>query len=218
MDILLVEDEPIFRAGLRSVLGRAGFRVVGEADTARAAFELADRHAPDVVIMDLMLPGMDGVTATREMRRRLERGKVLVLSGLRSPRDVQEAFEAGASGYLVKSEAAEVVTEAVRCVAGGDRYVSDEVAAALTGWQDAPVTGPIDALSPLSTREREVFHLLVSGLPNERVARELCISQKTLGTHRYRIYSKLGCHSMAELIRFAALNDLMRDSEVSGAR
>jgi DNA-binding NarL/FixJ family response regulator len=214
MDILVVDDEPIFRAGLRGVLEDAGFRVVGEAGTARAALALLDKE-PDLVIMDLVLPGMDGIAATREVRRRLKRGKVVVLTSRRDVRDALEAMAAGASGYLVKSESPATLAEAVRRVAAGETYVSDELAQTVGQAAKEPSEAPTDVLALLSKREREIFHLLVSGLGNQQIARELCISMKTLGTHRHRIYDKLGCHSIAALIRFAVLNHLLRDAPKS---
>jgi two-component system, NarL family, response regulator NreC len=212
MRVVMVEDEPIFRMGLKEICRQAGgIEIVGEARDARTAFALIDRLRPDVVFMDLVLPGMDGFAAIRELRRRAEGTKILVITGRRSPRDVVEAFKAGASGYVLKSDAVEEILRAVHALEGGARYVGPNIDAlarrALSGGAEVQ-----DVLDCLSEREREVFRLLVHETSLDAIARELCISRKTLATHRHRIYAKLGCRSLAELIRFAVANRLLLDT------
>ena len=209
MRVFIIDDEPLFRRGVKTVLAEVGMTVIGEAGTAREAFELLDRCRPEVVVMDIVLPGMDGIAATREVRRRAPDAKILVMSGRRSGREVVESFKAGATGYAVKTDSPEALIEAIRCVAQGEQYVASSLGAEVRDslLRKESLT---DVLGVLSSREREVFMLLVTGLPNQRIARELCVSMKTLGTHRHHIYEKLGCHSMADLMRFAALNGLLR--------
>jgi DNA-binding NarL/FixJ family response regulator len=203
--VALVDDHPLFREGLRTLLEREeDIVVVGEADSARQAYELAESKRPDVIVLDMSLPGVDGVSATRELTRRLPGGRVLILSMHDERYLVSRALAAGATGYASKSQPPETVLEAVRCVARGERYIGPEIDPVEVQPEDE---GPI---GPLSEREREVFHLLVRGFSNQRVAKELCISVKTVETHRTHIHHKLGVHSVAELLRFAARHGLLR--------
>jgi two-component system, NarL family, response regulator LiaR len=209
MKIVIVDDHAMFRNGLKQVLaGVADLEIVGEAASARAAFPIIDSKRPDVVILDLLLPGMDGCSAAREMARRLPEARILIMTVCDSPEEVIEALGAGATGYLLKSEPVPVLIEALRCVRRGVRYVSPRLAAhsaSLTA--DLP---PNPALATLSEREREVFHLATGGLANTEIARELCISRKTVETHKYRLRKKLGLHNANDLLRFAALHGFIR--------
>jgi two-component system response regulator NreC len=207
--IALVDDHPLFRQGLRSLIERQeDLIVVGEADDARQAYELAEAKRPDVIVVDMNLPGVDGITATRELCQRVPEGKVLILSMYEDQNMVSRALAAGASGYAIKSQSPDLVLEAIRSVARGERYLAPSVASAAS---IAPGNGDDSGgpLATLSRREREVFHLLVRGFSNQRAAKELCISIKTVETHRTHIHRKLGIHSVAELIRFAAKNNLL---------
>jgi DNA-binding NarL/FixJ family response regulator len=215
--ILIVDDHPVFREGLRAILQKeADIQVVGDATGARAAFPILDVEHPDVVLLDLVLPGMDGLSATREIKRRSPETKVLICSMHGRLQDVLDAFAAGATGYVIKNELADQIVAAVRAVARGQRYLAPSLATAMDrSLAKKPTNG--DVLSALSEREREVFSLVIQGLPCAAIARELCISRKTVETHRYRINHKLGLHSAVDLIRFAALHELLPDrrSEVT---
>ncbi len=208
MRVALVDDHPVFRSGLRAILSSAqDFDVVGEAETARQAYEMAESQQPDLVMLDLNLPGTNGLIATRELVRRLPRTRILILSMYTDPSRVSEALAAGATGYVFKSEPPDVLLEAARAVAGGQRWVPPSLEPFLAaGARPSRGNG---AVASLSTREREVFDLLVRGFSNRAVAGELCISVKTVETHRAQIHRKLGVHSVAQLIRYAAMNGLV---------
>lgn len=199
--LALVDDHAMFRDAMRLVLRARGFDLVAEAPDARTSFPLIDETRPDVVLMDLRLPGMDGVTAMRELRSRAPASKVMVLSAYHALHDVDEAWAAGAHGYATKSQDVEALVAGIRQVAGGARYMAP-------GLQPSPspASGPI---APLSARERDVFRLLVRGMTTREIAAELCISGKTVDTHRERILKKLGCHSVVQLVRYAALHDVL---------
>jgi DNA-binding NarL/FixJ family response regulator len=208
MRLFILDDHPIFRVGLRSLLAATGedWEVTGEAASAREAFPLIEATRPDVVMLDLVLPGMDGCSAARELRRRVPEARLLVLTLSESPHDVLEAFDAGVSGYALKSDSREALFEALRKVAHGERYIDPRVA---QGWL-AGEGGPWDQIfSRLSNREREVFRLAADGLANDQIAVELCISRKTVETHRYRIQKKFGLRSPDDLVRFAAQHGMI---------
>lgn len=208
--IFLVEDHPLFRMGIRqSLAAYAEFSVVGEAGNARDAFAAIDAQPPDIVVMDVSLPGMDGVIATREIRRRAPRTRVLLLSVHDQISDVLEALDAGASGYALKTEGTEALVAALRAIVRNDRYVAPTLAA-LLGSYESRRKRPLDALSILSLREREVFRLAADCLLTREIARELCISRKTVDTHLYRIHRKLGLRTSAELVRLACSLGLVR--------
>ena len=201
--VLLVDGHPVFRAGVTQVLTRdGGVKVIGECGKARDAFVVIDTARPDVVIMEIALPGMDGVVATREIRRRSPDSRVLILTANDEISDVQEALGAGACGYALKAEPPEMLPVALRAVAKGNRYLASGVAARLGGDETKPEAAR-EGLAMLSTREREVFRLAVNCLLPGEIARELCLSRKTVDTHLYRIHLKLKVHSSAELVRLA---------------
>jgi DNA-binding NarL/FixJ family response regulator len=196
---------------MRTLLERqSDLIVVGEGSDARQAYSIVEKQHPDVVVVDIGLPGVDGICATRELRRREPDGKILVLSVHESQDWAAEAIAAGARGYALKSQPSDVVVSAIRTVGRGDTYLPPEFPATLLDVRMHRKSGG-DPLFKLSMREREVFALLTRGFTNQSVGDELCISVKTVETHRSRIHRKLNLHSVAELIRYAALNGLLRD-------
>jgi DNA-binding NarL/FixJ family response regulator len=212
---LIVDDHPVFREGLRAILQREpDCQVVGEAPSAREAFPILDAEHPDVVLLDLVLPGMDGLSATREIKRRSPKSQVVICSMHSRLQDVLDAFAAGATGYVIKNELADQILVAIRAAAKGQRYIASPLASALERSHARKTTGG-DVLAVLSEREREVFRLVIQGLPCAAIAKELCISRKTVDTHRYRINHKLGLRSAVDLIRFAALHELLPDRRTS---
>ncbi|MDB4969240.1 MAG: two component transcriptional regulator, LuxR family [Myxococcales bacterium] len=192
----------MFREAMRHVLGANGFDVVAEAGDAKSSFPLIDAASPEVVLLDLRLPGMDGVTATRELTARRPATKVMILSGFASQHDLDEAWAAGVRGYITKLHDSDTLSSGIRAVAAGERYLAPGLKATVR----ARGAG---ALGPLSARERDVFRLLVRGLTTREIAGELAISGKTVDTHRERILKKLELHSAVELVRFAATHDIL---------
>ncbi|MCU1278713.1 MAG: DNA-binding response regulator [bacterium] len=201
VSLALVDDHELFRRALGDLLTARGFSLVAEAGDARSSFPLIDQARPDVVLLDLVLPGMDGVTAVRELHARAAAPKVMILSAFGSRNRVSDALEAGASGYVLKAASVDELVGGISTVIAGERYLSPGVSAS-----DDSAEGP---LGVLSKRERDIFRLLVRGLTTRQMAAELCISGKTVETHRERILRKLGMHSAVQLVRFAAANDLL---------
>jgi DNA-binding NarL/FixJ family response regulator len=204
MRVIVVEDHPFFRLGVRVLLRTApGYEVVGEAGSAREAFALLATVRPDVVLMDIVLPGMDGVVATREILRRAPNVKVLIMSAHSDVRDVLDALAAGAIGYALKSEAAGALLEALERVSRGERYVAPELVEKLA---TAPSDGARsdDVLNVLSEREREVFRLAADCHMPQEIAGELCLARKTVDTHLNRINRKLGLRHRSDLVKLAA--------------
>jgi DNA-binding NarL/FixJ family response regulator len=179
--------------------------VVAEASDARAALEMAERADIDVALVDIQMNGTSGIALTRELRRREFQRPILMLTMHAEPEFVFDAFDAGASGYALKSAGQDELVDAVRTVTGGHRYVSPSLG--LTAVE--PLKGGV--LAALSPREREIFHLLVEQRDNQAIATELFISPKTVETHRGRILKKLHCSNLAGLIRFAARHHLLGD-------
>jgi len=164
------------------------------------------------VVLDLTLPDGDGVAATREIIRREPRARVLILTMQTNELFVSRALAAGASGFAIKSQGPQEILQAIRSVAAGERYVSPQFTEKLSPGNGRPASGNAassDPLEPLSRREREVCDLVLRGLSNQGIADALCISIKTVETHRARINQKLGVHSTGQLIRLAALQGLI---------
>lgn len=199
--LALVDDHELFRDALGEALSVRGFEVVAQAAEARSSFYLIDQSHPDLVLLDIEMPGMDGVTAAREILSRAFAPRVMVLSAYGAPHQVAQALEAGVHGYALKSIPIAGLIDGIRKVMAGNRFLSPGVSAA-----GDYANGP---LSPLSAREHDVFRLLVHGLTTRQIAAELCISPKTVETHRERLMKKLGLHSAVQLVRFAAINDLL---------
>jgi DNA-binding NarL/FixJ family response regulator len=208
MRVYILDDEPVIRAGLRQTLSLdPEILIVGEAGSARDAFRDIETLHLDVVVMDLVLPGMDGVAATREVKRRVPKAGVVVFSVHDRARDLYDVMEAGASAYVVKTDPLDVLRAAIRAAAAGGQYVSPALASSAEGRGAEGQQNPLDGLS---VREREIFQLIASGRSIGETAREYCISRKTVETHVYRVYRKLGCHNVGDLVRFAAGKGLLR--------
>jgi len=212
--VLLVDDHAILRAGLRRVLdAEDDIEGVAEAESAERALFEALSAKPDVAVLDVVMPGKSGIEATPELLKAVPSMKILVLSMQDDPRYVRAAFEAGASGYVLKEAADTEVVGAVRIVAGGERYVHPELGARLI-TADVEERKRADA-DPLSEREREVLRLLALGHTNQEIARMLYISVRTAETHRAHIMQKLGFTSRAELVRHALEQGLIEPSSAT---
>ena len=206
--VLIVDDHAVVRTGLRRVLdAEEDIETVGEApDAERAVFE-AMESTPDVVLLDVMMPGKSGIEALPSLLQAAPDVRVLILSMQDDPRYVREAFDAGASGYVLKEAADTEVVGAVRAVAAGEQYVHPALGARLVA-ADADARRRADA-DPLSDREREILRLLALGHTNQEIASMLYISVRTAETHRAHIMSKLGLGSRAELVRYALAEGLL---------
>ena len=211
MQIAIVDDHPIMRRAVREALGqhRLDVAVVAEASTAREAVTAVGAHGPDVVIMDLLLPGQSGIAATREIHRVSPSCHVLIFTAVTEPSFAVDALSAGATGYALKTQPLDDLLGAIDEVGRGARYLAPPIEEALArGGQYLDVQR--NGVKGLSAREREVFDLVIVGYTNRRVAAELYISEKTVETHRTRINRKLGVHSTAELVRFAARHQMIQ--------
>jgi two-component system response regulator NreC len=208
--VLIVDDHAVVRSGLRLLLdAEDDIEVVGEAgDTRTAVFE-ARALKPDVILMDVVMPGSSGIEATQSVLNEAPDTKVLMLSMQDDPQYVREAFSAGASGYVLKEAVDAEVVGAVREVAAGGRYVHPELGARLI-HADAEERARVEA-DPLSDREREVLRLLALGHTNQEIASMLYLSVRTVETHRAHIMQKLRLSTRAELVRHAMEQGLLEE-------
>ncbi|WP_306318880.1 MULTISPECIES: response regulator transcription factor [unclassified Streptomyces] len=201
ISLLIVDDHPVVRDGLRGMFESAtGFTVLGEAANGVEAVTRAAALDPDVVLMDLRMPGGGGVDAIRELGRRGVRARVLVLTTYDTDSDTLPAIEAGATGYLLKDAPREELFTAVRAAAEGRTVLSPAVASRLVTAVRTPAP---DTGETLSAREREVLVLVARGTPNKEIARELFISEATVKTHLTHIYGKLGVKDRAAAVAVA---------------
>jgi DNA-binding NarL/FixJ family response regulator len=204
--ILLVDDHAVVREGYRRLLeDEPGIHVVGEASDATQACERARSLGPDVVVMDIALPGISGIEATRRMLKDQPRLGILMFSMYDDAIYARRALEAGALGYLSKASAPEVLVQAIHAVARGQLYVSPDVAANMEKSAAQPGKSEIEALTP---REFEVLRLLVQGETVRSISEKLALSEKTVANHQSAIREKLGARNSAQLARLASQLDL----------
>jgi DNA-binding NarL/FixJ family response regulator len=205
--VLIVDDHGIVREGLSCLLKRIPqVRVTGLAACAREAIMMAKRLRPDLILMDLMLPGPGGLDATDKILRHLPETRVIVVSMCQTSEHIVRALGAGARGYVLKSSASAELERAVFAVLRGERYLGPEVIESLRGMTIDPVQ--VSPLERLSTREREVLHLTAAGMTSVELASKLGVSRKTVETYRRRIMDKLGVRDHTALIRFAVQHAL----------
>ena len=208
--VLVVDDHAVVRTGLRSVLdAEPGIETVAEAADADSAVFEAMEHKPDVVLLDVMMPRKSGIEGMPALQQAAPDAKVLVLSMQDDPRYVREAFDAGASGYILKEADDTEVVDAVRTVAGGERYLHPALVPRLVAAETEERKRA--EADPLSEREREVLRLLALGHTNQEIAKMLFISVRTAETHREHIMQKLDLASRAELVRHAISEGLLEE-------
>ena len=209
--ILLADDHDLIRGGLRTVIeSEFGWEICGEASTGREAVAMAEKLRPQIVILDVGMPDLNGIDATRQIKRALPDTEVLILTGDRSEEIVHQVLAAGARGYLVKSDAGNEIIPAIKALcahkpyltAGADKIVLDSY---LKGGIEPAQATP----GGLSPREREIVQLLAEGQSNKEVAGRLGISVATVETHRAAVMRKLGFKAFSELVRFAVRNHLV---------
>jgi DNA-binding NarL/FixJ family response regulator len=208
ISVLLADDQHLVRAGFRSLLRRdREIVVVGEASTGDEAVRTARQLRPDVILMDIRMPGMDGITATGQILTELPETRIVILTTFETDEYVFAALAAGASGFLTKEIGPARLREAVRVVAGGDALLSPSVTRRVVGqFAHRPVPAAAaggDRLAVLTDREREVVRLVATGLSNDEIARELVISPLTAKTHITRAIAKLGVRDRVQLVIIA---------------
>src|SRR5579872_907977 len=205
--VLLADDHAMVRKGFRLILeAQPDMEIVGEAGNGREAVELSQSLKPDVVVMDVAMPELNGIEATRRLATSSPHTRVLALSMHKDSVYVREILRAGARGYLLKDSVAADLINAVRAVAQGEGYISPAVSNAVLDDYRKHVTNPIDLLS---SREREVLQILAEGKTKKEIAGVLNLSVYTVDAHRGRIMEKLNVHSINELVRFAVRNGLI---------
>lgn len=205
LKILLVDDHPVVRQGLRQVLeSNLEFRVVGEAADGQAALEQVVQLHPDVVILDLALPGINGLEVARRIRQRSPQTRMLVLSMHSNEAYVHEAFKEGVLGYVLKENATEDLVQAVEAVAAGRRYLSPKISEEdIQAYAERINTSALDPYDALTDREREVLHMLAQGRTRGSISERLSISPRTVDTHRTNLMRKLNFSNQTELIQYA---------------
>lgn len=208
--ILLADDHTVVRHGLRAALEKEpGVEVVAEAENGRMAVALAHKYKPDVVLMDIHMPDLNGTEATRKIVSESPGVKVIALSMYSQKRYVLGMFEAGAAGFLIKNCSFDELAHAVRTVTAGKRYLNPEVAEVFVESALKPAPKDVeDSLYLLSPREREVIQLIAEGHTSKSIADQLCISGRTVEAHRREIMRKLNVKSVAELTKFAVREGL----------
>lgn len=210
--IVIADDHEIVRQGVKNLLaGEADMELCGEATMGRDAVDLIAKVKPDVAILDISMPGLNGIEVTRQVLKTQPKIKVLMFTMHDAEQLVHEVFSAGAKGYLLKSDAGRHLISAIRTVAGGMPYFSSRLSQTIfEGFlkKDLPHSpGPTDQKS--TAREREIIQLLAEGKSNKEVAVVLGISVKTAETHRAAVMRKLGLHSVSELVRYAIRNHII---------
>lgn len=213
--VVLAEDHMVVREGLRLLLEAEGdIRVVGEARTGREAVQMAKKWRPDVVVMDIAMPLLNGIQATRQILRDRSDARVLILSAHADPGYVDQLTGIGVSGYLIKQTSAEVLALAVRKVSSGEKFFSPSVSKYLrnsNGTQPSPKERSTKHSVSLSSREAELLQLVAEGHGNKQIAVELGISVKTVEKHRQHLMQKLDIHETAGLTRYALAKGLTAD-------
>jgi two-component system response regulator NreC len=205
--VLLADDHGLIRQGLKSLLEGQGFQVVGEASDGQEVLRAAEKTHPDVAILDIRMPVLNGVDATREMKKSSPKTKIIILTQHDENQYVTEALQAGAKGYVLKSQGAEDLVHAIREVCRGAVYLSPSISHTVVGAYLSKGTVSPDALSG---RERQVLQLVGEGKSTKDIAMQLGISVKTAESHRARLMKKLDIHETASLVRYAIRRGLIQ--------
>lgn len=209
--VLIADDHEIVRAGVRNLIESGGYSCCGEASDGREAVRMAESLRPDVAILDVTMPELNGIEAAKQVLKLCPETKVLVFSVHDAEQVVVEIFRTGAHGYILKSDAGRQLLDAVKCVLDGKHYFSSQVSEVIFESMkngNLPHTATVGEDKP-TTREREIIQLLAEGSTNKEVAEKLGISVKTVETHRAAIMRKLGLHSIGELVRYAVRNHII---------
>ena len=207
ISVLLADDHILVRQGLRSLLDREKIQVVAEASDGQEAIQLAETHHPDVAVIDISMPTLNGIDATRELIRSCPKTRVILLTQHEEEQYLHEALQSGARGYVLKSQVVNDLVHAIHQVSRGGFYLSPGVSQAVVEAYRSKSDRPID---PLSSRERQVLQLIAEGKSTRDVASLLSISVKTAETHRARLMKKLDIHETASLVRYAVRRGLVQ--------
>jgi len=209
INIILVDDHAVVRAGVRRLLEQEPlFDVIGEAESGEKAYQLFGELNPDVVVMDLSMPGMGGLEAIRRILMRDEKAKILVLSMHEDLSFANEALKLGTKGYLIKNTLGEDLVKAIEAISQGNIFLSDEIAKKIAV---SSIDGGQDLIHDLSAREFEIFRLLAEGFEVDAIATTLNISSKTVSNYQTMIKQKLNIHTPVELIRYAIKAGVIKD-------
>jgi DNA-binding NarL/FixJ family response regulator len=205
-NVLIVDDHPLVRAGVRQVLAQSsGFGLILEADSGRDAIRMAAEHKPDVILMDLNMPGIGGIEAARLILESSPEVRIIVLSGDADRLKVDHALQVGACGYLYKQSVLTELLVAIEQVTSGKLYFSPEISASIINDYRRTLFEPNKSLFPpaMSAREVQLLRLISNGARSKEIAAELSLSPNSIETYRSRLMKKLGCSSTAELVRYA---------------
>ena len=205
--VLVADDHPVVRQGLKSLLTREGFSVVGEAADGREALRQVEALRPEVALLDLGMPGLNGLDAAREIMQSSAGTKVVILTQHAEEPYILEALRAGVHGYVLKSQSVSDVVQAIRDVTRGKLYVSPAISEMVVSAYRGQTRLPADLLT---TREREVLQLVAEGKSTKKIAEILGIAQKTAESHRSHLMVKLGIHQVAGLVRYAVRRGLVQ--------
>jgi DNA-binding NarL/FixJ family response regulator len=203
INILLADDHALIRAGLRTLLSSLGYRVVAEASNGNEALKLIELHVPDIVLMDIAMPGMSGLEATRRVRQEFPTVRVIILSMFANAEYARQALHAGAAGYLLKNSRIAEVEIAINAAMQGETYLSPAVAKFIAADYSRRGSGETSALERLTPRQLEILQMIAEGLSRKEVADKLSISVKTFDTYRAQLMKQLDIHDTASLVRFA---------------
>ncbi len=211
--VLLAEDHTIVRKGIRSLIdGETGIIVVGEAEDGREAIEKVEKLQPHVVVMDIAMPGLNGIEATHQLKRRFPEINVLILSMYASEEYIFQTLRAGASGYLLKKSVPKDLIAAIKATSKGEPFLSPTISQTIVNdyiRKAETAKQHDDPYQQLTQREREVLQLLAEGVPNRIIAKHLFVSVKTIETHRAHIMTKLNINNTADLTRYAIRKGLI---------
>jgi two-component system, NarL family, response regulator NreC len=198
--VLLADDHRVVRDALKGLLLRAGFEIDAEASNGREAVEIARKHQPDVALIDVAMPLLNGIDAAREIRNACPRTKTILLTMHKETNYILEALRAGVKGYVLKTQAATELIHAIRTALGGEVYLSPGISEQVV---QAALNKDSLELNPLTQREREVLQLIAEGKTNKEISLELGMSVKTVDSHRQNLMTKLDIHETAGLVRYA---------------